>query len=345
MLTARPRRALRTTRRTHRVKDTVISGTPLRRALLPLLGSVLGASLLISGCGTASTGAAPVVTPVTSLDAVKVSGALGAKPTVNFNRPFTTTKTDRRILVQGRGATVTQGERVSVDYVGINGTDGKEFDTSFGKRPASFMVDPTKVIKGFATGLAGATVGSRILLAIPPQDGYGTQGVPAVGIGPADTLLFVIDVKSASTLLSRATGTPVKPKKGLPTVKLDAKGRPTITLPSGHAPTSLVAQPLIVGRGAKVAVGDTITVQYTGVIWPGGRQFDSSWSRGAPAQFPIGTGKVINGWDKGLVGRTVGSQILMVIPPDDGYGAAGSPQAGIKGTDTLVFVVDILDAA
>ena len=66
--------------------------------------------------------------------------------------------------------------------------------------------------------------------------------------------------------------------------------------------------------------------------------------RGAPAQFPIGAGQVIAGWDQGLVGKTVGSQLLMVIPPDQGYGAAGNAQAGIKGTDTLVFVVDILDA-
>jgi peptidylprolyl isomerase len=94
-----------------------------------------------------------------------------------------------------------------------------------------------------------------------------------------------------------------------------------------------------------VKSGQTVTVQYTGVIWPGGKVFDSSWVRGTPAQFPIGVGKVISGWDEALVGKTVGSEILIVVPPDKGYGAAGNAQAGIKGTDTLVFVVDILDAA
>jgi peptidylprolyl isomerase len=281
---------------------------------------------------------------VTSLDAVTVSGAAGAAPRVNFGHPFTAARTDRRVLTPGSGAPVVAGQRVSVDYVGVNGTDGKVFDSSFGKKPAIFMVDPGQVIKGFASGLVGVKVGSRVLLAIPPNDGYGIQGQPAAGIGPTDTLLFVIDVRSANQVLTRATGVPVKPVKGLPTVKLDAKGKPTITLPGGAPPASLLVQPLILGKGPKVTAKQTITVHYTGVVWPGGRQFDSSWAKGAPAQFPIGAGQVIAGWDEGLVGRTVGSQVLMVIPPDKGYGAAGNLQAGIKGTDTLVFVVDILDA-
>jgi peptidylprolyl isomerase len=85
-------------------------------------------------------------------------------------------------------------------------------------------------------------------------------------------------------------------------------------------------------------------VHYTGVIWDSGKTFDSSWDRGAPVDFAIGQGQVIAGWDAGLVGQTVGSQVLLVIPPDQGYGERGQPDAGISGTDTLVFVVDILDA-
>ena len=81
------------------------------------------------------------------------------------------------------------------------------------------------------------------------------------------------------------------------------------------------------------------------MIWDSGKTFDSSWARGTPAEFVIGTGNVIAGWDEGLVGQTVGSQVLLVIPPDKGYGSAGQADVGIKGTDTLVFVVDILDAS
>jgi peptidylprolyl isomerase len=151
-------------------------------------------------------------------------------------------------------------------------------------------------------------------------------------------------VKSAKTVLKRAAGTAVAPKAGLPTVKLSASGKPTITVPAAKAPSTLVVQPLLVGTGEKVGKGQDITVNYTGVVWPGGTQFDSSWDTGRAATFRIGAGQVIAGWDEGLVGQPIGSQILLVIPPDKGYGAEGSPPK-IKGTDTLVFVVDILDAA
>jgi peptidylprolyl isomerase len=92
-----------------------------------------------------------------------------------------------------------------------------------------------------------------------------------------------------------------------------------------------------------VQKGQTISAQYHGVLWKDGSVFDSSWQRGAAADFPIGVGAVIPGWDKTLVGKKVGSRVLLVIPPADGYGKAGSPPK-ISGTDTLVFVVDILDA-
>jgi peptidylprolyl isomerase len=333
-------------RNQHPVPAADDEGPKVSRTASPVRSLItLGAAaLLLAGCTAASSAAGSTPTPATDLAAVTVTGGAGAAPTVDFGRPFSATRTGRRILTTGTGAAVVAGQRVSVDYVGVNGTDGKVFDSSYGKKPATFMVDPKQVIKGFANGLLGVTVGSRILLAVPPTDGYGIQGQPAAGIGPTDTLLFVIDVKSANQVLTRATGTRVTPPKGLPTVKLDAKGKPTITLPGGAPPASLVVQPLILGKGPKVAAKQTITVHYTGVVWPGGRQFDSSWTSRRPAQFPIGAGQVIAGWDQGLVGRPVGSQLLMIIPPDQGYGAAGNSQAGIKGTDTLVFVVDILDA-
>jgi peptidylprolyl isomerase len=310
-------------------------------------GALIVAVAVVAGCAGSPSGDTSTSTKTTTdLAAVKVSGQPGAKPDVSVPKPFATTKTDRRVLTNGTGGIVAPGQRVTIDYVGVNGTDGKEFDSSYGKPDkAIFTLDDKQIIKGMVEGLSGVTVGSRVLIAVPPVDGYGTAGAPAAGIGPTDTLVFVIDVKSASTLLKRATGTAVKPKAGLPGVKLDTKtGKPTITIPKGKAPNSLVVQTLISGTGAKVTKGQTITVNYTGAIWPGGKVFDSSWNTGSPASFPIGEGKVIAGWDLGLVGQKVGSQVLLVIPPDKGYGVSGKPEAGIKGTDTLVFVVDILDA-
>lgn len=301
-------------------------------------------ALLLAGCGGTST--APRVSPSVTGDlaAVSVTGAAGARPTVTTSTPFAVKQTAQRVLTRGSGPVVAAGQRVTLDYAGFNGTDGKQFDSSFGAKPRSFVLDPKVTLPGLVKGLVGTTVGSRVLLAIPPQEAYGTQGQAAAGIGPTDTILVVVDIKAAKTVFERAAGTSVPPKPGLPTVKLAGSGKPTITIPSTKPPETLVVQPLVIGTGPKVAKGQDITVHYTGVIWPGGKQFDSSWDGGKAATFGIGQGQVIAGWDEGLVGQPIGSQVLLVIPPDQGYGAEGRPAAGIKGTDTLVFVVDILDA-
>ena len=111
-----------------------------------------------------------------------------------------------------------------------------------------------------------------------------------------------------------------------------------ITVPKTDPPAELEIAVLKQGDGAEVADGASVTVHYTGVIWGTGEVFDSSWPKGAPATFT--TEGVIPGFGKALVGQKVGSQVLAVIPPAEGYGEAG--QGSIKGTDTLVFVVDIL---
>jgi peptidylprolyl isomerase len=122
---------------------------------------------------------------------------------------------------------------------------------------------------------------------------------------------------------------------------------PTVTFPPSQPPKQLIEQTLIAGSGTRIASGDTVITNYVGEIWPTKvdsqpKVFDSSFSRGAPAGFVIGAGAVIPGFDKTLVGKQLGTRMLLTIPPADGYGASGNAQAGISGTDTLVFVVDLL---
>lgn len=128
----------------------------------------------------------------------------------------------------------------------------------------------------------------------------------------------------------------------LPTVTGGFGERPTITFPEGAAPEGLQKEVLVEGTGEVVEAGRTIVVNYLGQVW-GGDVFDASFDRGQTLDFPIGVGVVIRGWDDSLVGEKVGSRVLLSIPPEFGYGAAGVPQAGIGGTDTLVFVTDIVD--
>ena len=85
-------------------------------------------------------------------------------------------------------------------------------------------------------------------------------------------------------------------------------------------------------------------MNYSGVVWGKGKPFDSSFERKEPASFPIGEGMLIRAWDETLIGKTVGSRLLIVAPSDYAYGKRGVPQAGIRGGDTLVFVVDILSS-
>lgn len=280
----------------------------------------------------------------TDLAKVSVTGKPGAKPTIDVHAPFATTKTDRRVLETGTGSVVQPGLRVTVDYLAVNGTDGRQFATSFGLASSTFTLDTQQTIKGMIEGLSGVTVGSRVLVAVPPADGYGTNGNATLGIGPTDSMVFVVDVHAAQKVLLRATGKPVKPGPGLPKVTLNQKtGAPAVTIPKSIPPAKMVVQTLIQGSGSKVTKG-TMIAHYTGVVWGSGKVFDSSWPKASPSRFVMGEGQVLAGWDDGLAGKRVGSQVLLVLPPDKAYGLMGKPEKGIKGTDTVVFVVDILDA-
>jgi len=121
--------------------------------------------------------------------------------------------------------------------------------------------------------------------------------------------------------------------------------KPTITHREGEPDKTLVTEVLKEGDGAEVKKGELLTANYLGQIWRDGKVFDNSFDRGAPSSFPIGIGKVIPGWDEALVGKKLGSRLLLSIPSDKGYKAEGNEKAGIKGDDTLIFVVDLVGAA
>ena len=119
--------------------------------------------------------------------------------------------------------------------------------------------------------------------------------------------------------------------------------KPEVDVPDSPPPTTLQIEDITVGTGAEAVVGKTLSMQYVGVSYSTKEQFDSSWDRGAqPFTFQLGAGRVIKGWDQGIVGMKVGGRRKLTIPPDLGYGATGSPPR-IKGNETLVFVVDLVE--
>jgi peptidylprolyl isomerase len=116
--------------------------------------------------------------------------------------------------------------------------------------------------------------------------------------------------------------------------------KPNVKVPSGPPPTELKSRDLVQGDGATARAGDEVTVQYVGVDYRSGKQFDASWDRGEPFTFPLGGGEVIQGWDQGVQGMKVGGRRELIIPPDLAY---GSQQVGpIAPNSTLVFVIDLV---
>ena len=295
---------------------------------------------------TSTATTTPTTSPTTSGSSLPVvHGAVGAKPDVVMpggNPPSTlVTKT----LVTGKGPTVASGDLLVVNYVGLLWRTGGVFDSSFSRgQPAAFAIGVGKVIPGWDKGLVGQTVGSRVLLVIPPADGYGDSGQPSAGIKGTDTLVFVVDILGSYGANDAASGKPTPTQNdALPAVTVLPK-KPDIAIPPGDPPRKLIAVPVVTGKGPKVHTGDLVICQYVGKVWATDKQFDASWDHGQPVAVQIGVGQVIPGFDSGLVGQTVGSRVLLVIPPAQGFGPKGQPSAGIKPTDTLVFAVDILAA-
>jgi peptidylprolyl isomerase len=324
---------------------------PAGRPTLLLAALALATPLVLTACGSdegGSTDGGSGAASSAALDGVTVTGADPAKaPEVKVTpTPFAVSETASKVLTKGKGAELTTSDIATVNAAIVSGKDGKVVNSTWGANTVGIDLAAKDLFPALKATLPGTPVGSRVLIASPPKDAFGEAGNADLGIGADDSVLFVVDVVGVSKALGEAEGTAVPPKAGLPTVRMNDGKPATITMPKGGAaPTKLVVQPLVAGTGPAVKSGQTVRVTYTGALWRNGEVFDSSATN--PDQkyleFQAGAGQVIPGWDKGLVGQKVGSRVLLVIPPAEGYGSAGQGDK-IKGTDTLVFVVDILAA-
>ena len=256
--------------------------------------------------------------------------------------PLSVAETSVQEIEPGEGEAATAEQDVELRYLGVNGTTGEELVSTFPTdETVTMALSNQNLLPGFLNSLEGAKPGQSFIVAMSPEDGFGPQGNPQLGVGPNDTIVFYVEVVGATTPLTQAEGEEVEPVEGLPTVEADGTSPATITMPEGEdPPTELVVQPLIEGEGEEIQAGQQVRMHYTGVQWSDGEQFDTSLQEGREAfETTIGVGQVIQGWDEGLIGQTVGSRVLLVIPPDKGYGASEGHELQ---EETLVFVVDIL---
>lgn len=299
------------------------------RRIVPLL---LTAALVLSACGGSESG----------LKGVEVTG--GDKPTIETGGEVAVSETVTRTVSEGDGEEIEEGDSVKINYIAVNGRTGKEFDNTFKSgAPMTATIKEGSVLPGFVKGLVGASVGDRLLVAVPPEDGFKGAN-KQLGLEAEDTMVFLFDIVGKVPQI--AQGEPQDLPKTLPKLILNDESQPVKfekTSTTAPAPKKMQVHTAIKGSGEEVKSGQTLTIHYIGQIYPGGEVFDESWSRG-PATFQIGVGGLIKCWDEGLVGQTIGSRIILECPPAVGYGKQGNPQAGIKGTDTLIFAVDLLDA-
>ncbi|MFC5379674.1 FKBP-type peptidyl-prolyl cis-trans isomerase [Aquipuribacter nitratireducens] len=314
-----------------------------RRASRPL---VLGAAALlavgVAACGSgeatddASGAAGGNAGGSGDLSGVSVDGAYGEVPTVEFDTPFEVEESASTVLDEGDGEELTSEDTVTLDYWVFSGSSGEQLESSRDAAPISLPLGEGQAAPGIIDALVGIPDGSRVVAAVaPPEPPEGASADPS-----AETIVFVMDV--LGVVPERAEGEVVEPPEGVPSVTTDDAGDVESLDVSGvEAPEELVVTTLIEGEGEPVEAGSTVTIHYEGVLASDGTVFDSSWDRGTAATFPLDN--LIPAWRDGLVGVPVGSRVVMQVPPEQGYGAEGSPPT-IPGDADLVFVVDVLAA-
>ncbi len=313
-----------------------------RLALTRVLAAPLLLSLLTMGLAACGDDTGADAASGGGLDTVTIEGDIGSSPKVTFDGRVEVSKVETKTLITGDGPELGADDEVLAHlWIGNGFSQQKALDTYEEKKPELITIND-QVGKVFRDAIEGQTVGSRVAVAAPAKDAFGEGGNPTLGIGNADSVIIVIDL--VSDVLDGPHGTDkdapdwtpeIVTKDDVPT-GFDFSGTPE---PSKR----LRIAPLVQGDGATVKKGQTIVVDYLGEVYGGTAPFDESFSK-TPASFQIGVGAVVKGWDQALVGRAVGSRVLLSIPPDLGYGDKGNKDAGIKGTDTLYFVVDILAA-
>ncbi|MEO5533540.1 MAG: FKBP-type peptidyl-prolyl cis-trans isomerase [Pseudolysinimonas sp.] len=306
----------------------------MRRSSLarPLTAAV--AAVLISGALVGCTGfsidgsCTPTISSGDGSSTVTATGKVSTDPNVDFPTPLIVHAPQRSVVIAGDGNRVEAGDAVSVDYSIWLGSDGTKLGSSYSADPSYLIADESVLALG--DSLTCATVGSRVALATTAAAVYGVGGLSAQGIADDETLIYVIDIESS--YLGKANGFNQIPQDGMPTVVTAVDGTPGISVLAKSLPSETRVETVKAGGGAVVADGDTALLHVRNWAWAADDSVTlggtDSWSKHIP-----GTQVITKDAAEPLssvVGATVGSQLLVVVPAADGSGTA------------TIWVVDVL---
>ncbi|RZU28633.1 peptidylprolyl isomerase [Streptomyces sp. BK022] len=281
------------------------------------------------------------------LPAITAGTKFGEKPTVAKGTGEPSKDLAVRTVIAGNGRAVAENDFIKANYLGQIWSSGKVFDNSYDRSPLVLQLAQGSIIDGWRYALTGKKIGSRVEIAVPPTWGYGPSGNEQAGIKGTDTLVFVIDLLDSYNTKSSAKGKEVpQTDPALPKVATNTDGnQPKVTLPKSDPPKKLVSNYILEGDGDEVTRKQAVLCQFQGLEWQGGRTFQKTYGSGRLSQFSVEQmEQVVKGLAQGITGKKVGSRVLIVVPPDLGYGDNPPSGSGIKKGATLVFTVDILAA-
>lgn len=256
-------------------------------------------------------------------ESITVEGETGEQSTATFEFPLEIPELQSTVIAEGSGDPVVAGDLVSYALSAFNAETGEELG-SFGYGDAPVLPQQISPDNPLGQLLGCSAPGTRVVATFPATEGTNAE-------------VYIVDL--LDVVATAASGEPQEPVDGMPTVELAEDGAPTVTVPEGDMPTEFTKATLKKGDGPVVNEGDAVLVQYHGVSWNSGEVFDQSWG-GQPFTFTVGSG-VVQGFTDAVLGETVGSQVIAVLPPSVAYGEGEINDADLVG-QTLIFVVDIL---
>lgn len=313
-----------------------------RRSLSWSALAVAGAVLLAACSG--SVASEDLRSAQGTITGLNVTGTPGDPPVVRIAAPLKVTESRDETLVSGTGPPVAVDQLFVLQLTMYNARTGRKAISTYDPGQVAMAVKDTDgtLFPVLNKALVGARQGSRLVLAVTADDAYGEAGAPQYGIEPGDPLVLVADVVAVppADVLPGIDGDPVRPRSGLPRVLLE-DGLPSgFDFAGSQRPGDLVVVPLVRGTGPAIKPDSLVTLHSLAQVWGSSVPFDDTF-RKEPALVPIGTGKVIEAWDRALVGVRRGSRVLVIAPPRLAFKDAGNPPAVPPGA-TVAYVIDVL---